>query len=99
MHEDNQAALQIVRTGRNPTLRHVGRTHRVSIAWLAEALSHADMHVLYETSDKMAADIFTKPFTDPRKWQHACRLIGLCVVADLQDAIHISTSANIFRSS
>ena len=87
VHEDNQAALQIVRTGKNPTLRHIGRTHRVSIAWLAEALSHDDMHVLYETSDRMAADIFTKPFTDPRKWAHACQLIGLCMKPDLPNAI------------
>ena len=46
VHEDNQAALQIARAGKNPTLRHIGRTHRVSVAWLAEALSHDDMHVL-----------------------------------------------------
>ena len=33
-HEDNQAMIKVMESGRNPTMRHVGRTHRVSIAWL-----------------------------------------------------------------
>ena len=43
IHEDNQAALQALRTGKNPTLRHLGRTHRVSVAWLAETLAQDDL--------------------------------------------------------
>ena len=35
-HEDNQAMMKVMETGRNPTMRHLGRTHRVSIAWLHE---------------------------------------------------------------
>ena len=34
--EDNQAMLQCVRSGRNPTMRHLARTHRVSVAWMQE---------------------------------------------------------------
>ena len=33
---DNQAMLCVMKTGRNPTMRHLSRTHRVSIAWLHE---------------------------------------------------------------
>ena len=34
--EDNQAMIRITKTGRNPTMRHIGRTRRISLAWLAE---------------------------------------------------------------
>ena len=30
--EDNQAMLQCVKSGRNPTMRHLARTHRVSVS-------------------------------------------------------------------
>ena len=32
-HEDNKAAIQIITTGKNPTIRHMGRTHEVDLAW------------------------------------------------------------------
>ena len=34
--EDNQAMIRVCETGRNPTMRHIGRLHGVSVAWLAE---------------------------------------------------------------
>ena len=34
--EDNQAMLQCIKTGKNPTMRYLLRTHRISIAWLNE---------------------------------------------------------------
>ena len=87
MHEDNQAALQIVRSGRNPTLRHLRRTHKVCITWLCEALQHPDICVLHDKSSNQAADVFTKPFVDARKWSHACRLFGLGRRGELADLI------------
>ena len=30
--EDNQAMIRVCETGKNPTIRHIGRTHAVSIA-------------------------------------------------------------------
>ena len=34
VHEDNQAMLRVVETGKIPTMRYLHRTHRVSVAWL-----------------------------------------------------------------
>ena len=34
--EDNQAIIQILKTSKNPALRHLSRTHRVNISWLCE---------------------------------------------------------------
>ena len=33
---DNEAMLQVIKTGRSPTMRYLSRTHRVSISWLHE---------------------------------------------------------------
>jgi hypothetical protein len=69
VHEDNQAMIQVIKSGKNPTMRYLGRTHRVSIQWLHERFAEKDLVLIYEVSAKMAADIYTKAFSDPLKWQ------------------------------
>ena len=32
LHEDNQAMAQVIKTCRNPTVRHLHRAHRISVA-------------------------------------------------------------------
>ena len=64
-------------TGRNPTMSYLPGTHRVSVAWLHETLSHQDVDLVYEVSSKMCADIYTKAFTDASKWIAACDLINI----------------------
>ena len=34
--EDNQATIQVLKIQKNPTLRHLNRTHRVNVSWLCE---------------------------------------------------------------
>ena len=68
-HEDNMAMIQIMKHGRNPTMRHLARTHRISVAFLHEQFAEGDFQLCYEVSSRMAADIYTKGFTDPVKWQ------------------------------
>ena len=36
LYEDNQAAAEIMQSGRFPTLRHAQRTHGIIVSWLAE---------------------------------------------------------------
>ena len=80
-HEDNQAMIRVIETGRNPTMRYLHRTHRISIATLHEIITGqvADTKISceYTTSAEMAADIFTKGFTDKHKWKHATKSIGI----------------------
>ena len=65
VHEDNQAMLRVIETGNNPTMRYLHRTHRVSVAWLHERFKgKVDLDIVYEKSDNMCADIYTKAFTD-----------------------------------
>ena len=63
-------------------MRYLHRTHRISIAVLHELLTgkvdlSKNIKVEYTTSDQMAADIFTKGFSDKKKWEHAIKAIGL----------------------
>ena len=57
---DNQGMLCVIRTGRNPTMRHLARTHRVSVAWLHEQHQREDFEFSYIDTDSMAADMFTQ---------------------------------------
>ena len=50
--EDNQAAAQIVRTGKTPSLRHVKRVHGISISFLTD---------LYPKKLFTLSDCHTKP--------------------------------------
>ena len=80
-HEDNQAMIMVVMSGRNPTMRHLGRVHRVSVSWLHERLGkHPDNDgtiLFYDDTHNMSADIYTKAFPSPENWSHALHLINI----------------------
>ena len=69
---DNTAMLEIIRTGRNLTIRHIGKTHGVAVSWLHELYDRKDVWMKYITTTMMAADLYTKAFTVPTKWNHLC---------------------------
>ena len=77
LREDNAACIQIIKTGKNPATRHMGRTHRVQSAWLHEVFQEPDCILSYQPTDGQASDIFTKAFTDVDKWSSVCGLVGL----------------------
>ena len=64
-HGDNAAMVLICHSGRNPSMRHMGRTHGISLTLL-----HGEVAVTKGTkmgfigTEQMAADIFTKFFSD-----------------------------------
>ena len=37
-HEDNTAMIQVIKTGRNPTMKHLHRVHRICVASMHERL-------------------------------------------------------------
>ena len=86
-HEDNQAMIRVIETGRNPTMRYLHRTHRISIATLHDIITgqvtDAKINCEYTTSAEMAADVFTKGFTDKSKWRHATRSVGIIDVDEI----------------
>ena len=77
VHEDNDVAIRVTRSGRNQTMRHLGRTHGVSIRWLYEQYRAGVFDLRYEPSATMAADIFTKGFSNPEMWQCVSWLVSI----------------------
>ena len=79
--------IMVINSGRNPTMRHIGRVHRVSLSWIHERLGrHANRDstiLFYQTSENMSADICTKSFKDKPGWTQACRLINVFAPTEL----------------
>ena len=78
VREDNDVAVRVVQTGKNPTMRHMTRTHGVSVASLHELHVAGHFDISYVPSSLQAADIFTKSFAVPRQWEAVCRLVNIC---------------------
>ena len=58
--EDNEAVIMIF-NGRNPTLRHVSRTHRVALDWLFDRINlDSKIQIKYIDTKNQLADILTK---------------------------------------
>ena len=82
-HDDNQGMIGVVRSGRNPTMRHLEKTHGISITSLHQHFVRDDFVLMYQVSSKMAADIHTKGFKNPLAWKRACMLIYLLDHGDI----------------
>ena len=85
--EDNQATIAILVTGSSKTMRRTERTQKVSFARLRQQFEFGNFLMLNADTREQVADMFTKPFTDRAKWQHALRLIAR------NDAFHTSKVA------
>ena len=76
-HDDNQGMIGVMRTGRNPTMRHLERSHGISIVWMHQMFQLDHIDLAYEITARMAADIHTKDFSGAHQWRHACQLINI----------------------
>ena len=82
-HDDNQGMIGVVRSGKNPTMRHLERIHGISITSMHEHFKRCNYVLMHEVTSKMAADIHTKGFKNPLAWKGACMLINLLDPGDL----------------
>ena len=90
-HEDNQTMIRVMQTGRNFSMRYATRTLRLPIGWMHERFQRGDLMLRYEVTARMAADIFTKAFTDEVKFTSACWLINIVDPEVLRNCIkHIT---------
>ena len=65
--------------GKDPTMRHLGRVHRVSLQWMHGRLGnhpHRGGTILYyEVSGDMSADTGAELSINPINWSHAFKFI------------------------
>ena len=89
--EDNTAFIQCVKTGRNPTMRHLPKTAGIDIAQMHDIMgAEEDPHAIdtaYTLSAEQVADIHTKGFTLPDKWAHARKMCGVMTSDELVERI------------
>ena len=87
LYGDNTAMIRVAETGRNPTMRYLDRVHSLSVQGFHDCLfgSHSPLGIklLYRETRLMAADVYTKHFTEKAKWLHALLLIGMFDVNDI----------------
>eukprot|EP00972_Heterocapsa_arctica_P098037 14463897-Heterocapsa_arctica.AAC.1 len=75
--------MQVLKSGKNPTRRHLNRTHRVNFAWLSEVFRKCDQaHIACCNINEQAADLLTKGFTNPLVWERVRSLIGIIPLKD-----------------
>ena len=54
LFEDNQAAIRVLESGKNPTMKYLPRTHCVDLAWIVERVERGDFELSYCTSQEQA---------------------------------------------
>ena len=69
--------IRVCETGRNPTMRHLNRTHGVCISGLKERFDEDGYNLFYERSAKQSGDIYTKMFDSADKLAAVCYLINV----------------------
>ena len=75
---DNTQTIQAIKSGYSKRLRHLSRTHRVSIGALHDMATDPDMMIKVEhvPTTEQKADIFTKAL-QPASFQKAVAMLGL----------------------
>ena len=58
-HDDNESMIKVCKSGKNPTMKHMLRSHGVAVAWLKEQFDSGNYDLRYVPTDYQAADIYT----------------------------------------
>ena len=69
--EDNQATVTVIFKGDSEKMRHTDRTQRMK-----QQFERKLFNMINVGTKGQVADIFTKPFADKSKWEHALKLIN-----------------------
>ena len=72
--EDSEAVIKMIIKGRNPTMRHVSRTHRVALDWLFDRISlDPKIQIKYIDTKTNSQTCY------PREFSHVMKGIFFCV--------------------
>ena len=68
-------------------MRHLARTHRVSVGWIHEQYMSGQFIFAHESGERMPPDIFTKMFADKIKWVAARMLINVVLPEEIKQVM------------
>ena len=74
--EDNMSTIEILRKGYSSKLAHIGRTHKISLAWTAEQVAQDFINLMHCPTLEQKGDMFTKVL-DRVKHYEALDLLGI----------------------
>ena len=75
--EDNQASITVMGTGNSSTMRYANKTQNICFKWMKQQFENEQFDLINVGTLWQTADILTKPFTSPTKWEHALRLMNI----------------------
>ena len=76
--KDNEAVIKMIIKGRSPTMRHVSRTHRVTLDWLFDRTNlDSKIQIKYIDTKNQLADILTKGNFTRDEWNHLLCLFNI----------------------
>ena len=74
--EDNEAVIKMIIKGRSPTMRHVSRTHRVTLEWLFDRINlDPKIQIRYIDTKHQLADMLTKGNFTRDEWNNFIYLL------------------------
>ena len=74
--EDNETTFQIIKAGKNPTMRHISRTHGVNAQWLHDAYTKRLFKMQVTKTDEQVADISTKHMPEKTIGKRLCKILA-----------------------
>jgi len=81
--EDNMTAISVIKTGRNPNMSHMSRTHGINVSFLHEVIASGQVIIRHCKTVDMCADVFTKHFTNQLTWKHVVSNIAHVVPEEM----------------
>jgi len=96
-YEDNESSIAVMKKGFSAQLRHLPKTHRVSLSLIKEVFDDADSgrHLLYIPTALQKADLFTKGLP-PHKMEAACKMANL-VLAPAKNGKSTQSDVHAFQ--
>ena len=78
LFEDNEVVIKMIIKGRTPTIRHVSRTHRVTLDWLFDRINlNSKIQIKAVDTKNQLADILTKGSFARNEWDHLLKLLNI----------------------
>ena len=76
--DDNEAVIKMIIKGRSPTMRHVSRTHRVTLDWLFDRINlDPKIQIKYVDTTNQLAVMLTKGSFTRDEWNNLLHLFNI----------------------